>query len=850
MLSKGIVEESKSPWNFPLIVVPKKSINNEVKWRVVVDFRRLNDATINEVFPLPNITDILDQLGKSSYFSTLDLESAYHQIDLDINDREKTAFSTTQGHYHFKKMCFGLKNAPATFQRHMNTILSGLIGIKCFVYLDDVVVYGYNLADHNEKLSQILKIFRFHKLKLNPQKCEFLSKNLCYLGHIITPNGIKPDPKKTEAVVNYPTPANTKDVKAFLGFVGYYRRFIPNFSHISEPLNKLLRKRAEFKWDEFCFEAFSKLKNSLISLPILQYPDFEKTFTITCDASDVAIGSVLSQSVNSSDLPIAYASRVLNNAERNYSSIEKELLAVVWSVERFRPYVFGRHFWIITDHKPLVWLCSMKNPTSRLTRWRIRLDEFDFTIQHKSGKLNVNADALSRIKLNDDKTDPVSTDIFAITRSHIKNQINNTVTPNLSYVPCSNLQSSVSPATASTFNRNNSLNQPQLSSPILSKPNDQSSNNSSSSEDDDIIQPNSPLRKHKPVLLVDQTDIQNALHQYHEGTLGGHQGVLRTYNRMRYYVKFKNMLTTIKKYIKSCNQCQRNKSKQKIKLPMCLTTTSSAPFEKIFLDIFSLTSPSHSGNKCVLTLQDDLSKFSQAFPLPNQEANTVARALVENFICVFGAPKYILTDQGSNFISDVFKNVCKLLKITKLQTSAYHPQSNGALEKSHNTLVEFLRTCCEKDYSNWDNWLPYAMFIYNSTPHHSTKLMPYEILFGIVPNIPTGIKQPTEPVYNYDDYSKELKFRLQSMYNLAKENINKSKNISKRYYDRNSKTHDFNVDDFVLLNNEGRKDKLSPLRLGPYRITNLISDENIEILIGKKPKIVHKNRLIKYQSPL
>lgn len=429
MLENDVIEPSRSPWNSPLLVVPKKSENkNEKRWRVVVDFRKLNKVTIDDVFPLPNIVDILEQLGKSTYFSTLDLADGYYQIPLDPVDRPKTAFSTQFGHYQFTRMPFGLKGAPATFQRIMNSILSGLNGVKCLVYLDDVVVYGYDLQDHNKKLLDVMQTFREFNLKLQPKKCQFLRKEIIYLGHKITSEGVRPDPEKISAVMNFPRPASHKEIKSFLGLCNYYRRFIPNFSHIAEPLNKLLRKDISYSWDAFCEEAFDELKRSLTSYPILQHPDHSKEFIVSTDASNVAIAGILSQKFNSADLPIAFASRVLNHAERNYSTIEKELLAIVWSVKRFRPYLYGRHFTIQTDHRPLTWLHKTNSTSSRLVRWRLDLDEYNYDVVYKPGKQNTNADVLSRIELPNSNQN-TECDVKVMTRSKFKaSQISDNIT--------------------------------------------------------------------------------------------------------------------------------------------------------------------------------------------------------------------------------------------------------------------------------------------------------------------------------------------------------------------------------------------------------------------------------------
>ena len=375
LLSQKIIKPSASPWNSPVCVVPKKlDASGKRKFRLVIDYRKLNEATIGDSYPLPNITDRLDQLGHSKYFS---------HTRFGFRDAEKTAFSVPFGHYEFKRMPFGLKNAPATFQRLMNNILTGLQGNRCFVYLDDIVIFADTLENHNKKLTEIFDRLQKFNLKLKPEKCEFLRKEVIYLGHKISENGADPDEGKIEAVKNSPVPKNIKDIKSFLGLTGYYRRFIDKFSDKALPLTSLLKKCAIFRWDEEQQKSFDILKSCLINQPILQFPDFSKPFNITTDASNYAIGAVLSQGQPPSDLPIAYASRCLNSHEINYSTIEKESLAVLWAVKHFRPYVYGKKFRIFTDHQPLVWLFNVKDPNSRLVRWRLMLEEYDFEIIYR-----------------------------------------------------------------------------------------------------------------------------------------------------------------------------------------------------------------------------------------------------------------------------------------------------------------------------------------------------------------------------------------------------------------------------------------------------------------------------------
>lgn len=398
LLKQGIIRESISPWSCPVHIVPKKpDASGKVKWRLVIDYRRLNDRIIEDKYPLPNIHDILDRLGRAQYFTTLDLASGYHQVEMHTNDIEKTAFSTERGHYEFLRMPFGLKNAPSTFQRLMDHILRGMDNV--FTYLDDVIIVSTSLQEHIHKLKQVFDRFKINNLKIQLDKSEFLQKQVHFLGHELTADGLKPNKDKIDAVLKFPLPKSQKDIKAFLGLVGYYRKFIKDFAKLTKPLTICLKKNHKVIHSPEFLDAFEKCKQLLTNDPILQYPDFDKEFVLTTDASDVALGAVLSQGKVGSDKPVAYASRTLSETEARYSTIEKELLAIVWAIKYFRPYLYGRKFTIYTDHRPLTWLMSLKDPNSKLTRWRLKLAEYDYTVIYKKGKQNTNADALSRVKI-------------------------------------------------------------------------------------------------------------------------------------------------------------------------------------------------------------------------------------------------------------------------------------------------------------------------------------------------------------------------------------------------------------------------------------------------------------------
>lgn len=398
----GIIEPSNSPWNFPILLVPKKeNSKGEKQYRLVVDFRRLNEVTVNQSFPIPLIDEILDLLGKSSIFTTLDVQGAFHQIMVRPEDRELLSFQSGHRKMQFVRMPFGLINSPRTWQRAINAVLTNLLGIGVMVYLDDILIFNKTVSEHETGIRAVLDRLRCYNIKLKADKCTFFGKQVNYLGYVINAEGIQPDPKKTECVNTYPRPKTKVEVQRFLGMANYYRRFIKNFSGIAKPMHALCRNDRKFIWDGSCEDAFITLKNKLTQPPVmLAHPDFSKQFILATDASNVVISAVISQKlVSNIDQPIQFASRLLRKSELNYSTIEKELLAIIFGVKVFRHYLYAStiEFLIITDHRPLVYLMNLKDVSSRLFRWKLLMSEFNFKIIYRAGSLNKVADALSRI---------------------------------------------------------------------------------------------------------------------------------------------------------------------------------------------------------------------------------------------------------------------------------------------------------------------------------------------------------------------------------------------------------------------------------------------------------------------
>lgn len=898
MLMKMIISHSNTPYNSPLWIVPKKKdASGIIKWRVVIDFRKLNDKTDLDAYPLPVIEDIIDHLGKAKYFSALDLSSGFHQIPMEEESKKYTGFSTSDGHFHFNRMPFGLKNAPATFQRMMDTALRGLIGKICFAYLDDIVVFGRTIQEHNQNLVTLFDRLRATGLKLQPDKCEFLRPELEYLGHLITAEGVKPNPNKINAVQDFKIPSNQKQVKSFLGLSGYYRKFIMNFSTIAKPLIELTKTDQPFNWTDKCDESFKKLKKLLCSSPVLRYPDYDKEFTLTTDASNVGLGGVLSQEGH----PICYISRTLNKPEMNYTTTEKELLAIVWAVKRLRQYLLGKKFTIQTDHQALKWLFNVKDPSSRLLRWRLKLEEYEYVIEYKKGKENQAADALSRLHLTTEEIDQLLNNEYkgdtgalqnlenSLNKSGnemiLRNEYENwkqthqndfiTIKPNANgklWTEIYKENPQIKPQKTFTclqqYNLDNWIYQLNLNlteqhnrglkvlrfhicDPLFSSLEQQEIKNIINFLRQRINEPQEALNTQVCFSMTRDltTAEKEAIIQEAHGNLStGHFGENKTIMKAREKGIWKGMEEDIIQAVKKCRTCQEQKLTRIRKREFAIIPdTPLEPNDKIAMDIFGPLPITQQGNEYILSIQDVLTKYLLLIPLKTTTSESIITELLDHYIYIFSSPKHILTDQGRNFISDLVDKFERLFRIKHIKTTTFHPQSNGSLERAHAVVKDLLRTSIADNHTDWDLNLKIICMAYNTTSHETTGFTPFELTFGRKANLPSTLA--TTPTLHQDELINLWKRRHEKYIQDARNKIMKSKEKHKRIQDSRIVIPQeiYAPGDLILIHNDNiRKGKLEQEWFGPAIILETLENANYRIQFNNKEFLAHSNRLKPY----
>lgn len=671
MESQGLIEPSTSGWASP-IVLPKKKNGD---YRLCVDLRQVNNKTVSDAYPMPDLRNLIKQVSGAKVFSTLDLNSGYWQVEVEESSRPMTAFSTPRGLYQFRVMPFGLKNAPATFMRLMEEVLSGYTGEFCQVYLDDILVYSKNFNEHLEHLARVLERLKLHGLTCQLKKCQFVSSSVEYLGHVLTEKGLERQTEKNKAIEEQERPRTKRQVRQFLGLCGWYSSFVPHFESKAAPLTDLLNKDKPFKWTQREEAAFQEIKRAICDSPGLAYLDPSREVCLQTDASDIGLGAVLfHEKVGGGKDIIEYASRKLSPTERNYCTAEKEALAVVWAVGKFRGYLEGRRFKLFTDNSSLQWLNKTSGAKSKLMRWALVLNDFDFEIHHVPGTSNQAADSLSRNPMDGSE----------VTKELQEREIPGTTKKE---------QSSVLLVMEDASNGINLelLKKWQMEDTACSKMKSWLSKRSADSRlvpaqfkmcyknfrlEEGLLMYLSHLPGSSPVIVIPRSKAENILEKYHDNPEAGHPGREETYLSIRQRFFWVHMRLDIKNYVQSCAVCACTKATNQKASSSMKGRRPHQPWEVLALDLMGPYPRTARGKTGILVVTDLFTRWVEAFPIPEATSGRILLLLRTEVFSRYGYPRCLLTDNGSQFTSRQWLQTLSDWGIEHWTTPIYHPQAN------------------------------------------------------------------------------------------------------------------------------------------------------------------------------
>ena len=804
MRDAGVVRPSNSDWCSPVLLVKKK----DGSFRYCIDFRKLNQISKSDSYPLPNINECLEALGGNKFFASADLISGYWQMKVREEDIPKTAFTSGRRLWEFTRLPFGVTGGVPGFSRLMEKVLDGLQYEILVLFLDDILIFAKTFEELLERIEIVLQRLETAGLKLKPNKCSFGVKQVTFLGHIVSEDGISTDPKKIEAMTKLATPTNRKQLRSMLGLFSYYRKFVQNFSKIASPLYKLTSEKNQFVWNQECDIAVEELKEKLTTTPVLIFPDYEKQFVIYTDASSDGLGAVLSQEKDGVEHPVVYASRTLGATEKSYSSPKLECLALTWAVQFFHNYIHGKEFVIVTDHNNLTWLSNNRNTSSMLGRWSVILGGYNFKVVFKKGKLMGHVDALSRLPSTQEPNDDYkNVDLeyvaanFEDETERIKLWINGE----------SRLPSFLS------------------------------------------------ILKHHKVeerggrVLVDEKvyvptyklpEVLQTIHSH--PCAAGHFGMEKTLEKFRENFFGIGTVTITREICQTCVTCQRTKKLNYTPKSEMKTVKASEPWEIISLDFCSGLPETKNYNRYILIVTDVFSKFLIAIPTKDMKAETVADLLIERVVAYHGVPLSILTDQGTMFESQLFGHFCETLQIKKMRTSTYRPQGNGLNERTNRTMQQILKTLkLTNSESEWDSLLPLVMIIHNANKSSSTEYSPHEVIFGRFPRMPLDMLCGTLPVEDHTqhEYVMKMKRNLQEIGKQALNNQERATMLQKKNHDAKTRVNHYEVGEFLFVASTTNVDKkLAPIWNGPYEVLQTDNHPIIWIRTDKGIGKVHHDR--------
>lgn len=832
LLDNGIIEECESPYAAPVVLVPKK----DGGVRLCVDYQRLNAITQADKYPLPRLDDLLHSAKRTKYMTTLDLKSGYHQVAVRPSDKDKTTFITPFGTFRYNRMPFGLKNAPATFQRLIDRYRSGLQDIVILAYLDDIIILSPTYENHLKDLQRVFDRLRLFKLHLNRTKCTFACISVRYLGHVITTRGIQPDPGKVSAILDMRPPQNVKQVLTFLQTCSWFRRFMENFAEISRPLSSLTKKNAKWQWGDKQEKAFNMLKQLLTSSPILRQADSRLPYILKTDASSYALGAVLLQGEGPDERPIEYASRLLTPAERNYHTTEREALAVIWAVDKYRGYIENATIVVQSDHQPLKWLLSLKSPSGRLARWALSLQSYDIRIEYTPGRTNVVADTLSRPPLDETEVKIVTIELPSYNASELRCQ--QLMDPDIQKI----IECFESPLPNNLEYKKWTERGYLMNNGVLYR-------FSPESEEEEAQQ------------VVPKAQITRILQENHDSPLSGHYGVERTIQRInkRYY--WPGMRRHITEHVSRCLECQKFKPSNLKPAGLLQTPIQSQRFEILSIDLFGPLPETPTGDRWIFIIEDVASRWTEIFPLIAATAEACARCLIDEVILRFGVPRKVISDNGVQFVSSVMQQVAYCLGFSQNLVPVYHPESNP-VERKNRDLKTQLAILAHTDHTSWKDKLPSIRFSINTARCHSTGYSPAYLTFGRDLRTPDDVHRDLRAIVENDNFIPQITPYLRTMGQVlreARENHERNQDKTKAYADEHRREVTYQVGDKVLVDvhalskaKSSYTSKFAPRRDGPYIIIKVHSPTSYEVANLNQPTIplgkYHVSALTNYRG--
>ena len=873
-LRDGVIEPAQSEWASPVVFAPKA----DGTLRFCVDYRRLNQATMKDSYPIPRMDECIDSLGEANIFSTLDCNAGYWQVPVRKSDRHKTTFTCHAGTFQYIRMPFGLTNAPATFQRALDILLARFKWKHCLIYLDDVIIHSRDVESHIRHVDEILGALRRAGVSLKLRKCSFFTNEVKYLGHVIRPGTMEIDGVATASLKSARAPRTQSEVRSFLGMCNVYRRFVVNFSHIAEPLNALLRAGQPANianWGPEHEESFRTLIDTICSPPILQLPRANVGFSVDTDSSDYQVGCALFQETGEDGRkPIGFWSRTLQGTERSYSASEKECLAVVWALQTLRPYLAFERFTVYTDHNALRWLFNIAEPSGRLMRWRLRLAEFDFEIQHKKGRLNTQADALSRLKTDAETVYDPEADVVPVYLA--EEEIARREEDNDEPVNTDFLHEDWAEHDAALVNEQEAVHTAvnpvkweellteQQSDEFCMKVREQINSGEpvAFAEDQRGILVRTVCNP--PQLVVPESLRERLLHAAHHAQLAGHPGGRKLYYVLRRYFYWPAMAMDAYNTVRNCVSCARNRIKLRRHASPLKLFPARAPLEYLAIDILGELIRTPRGNRYLLIITDRYSKLTRCVPLRRITANTVAHAFIHHWVLSYGAPSYVLSDNGKQFASKFFLDVCRMVGAKNFFTTTYHPQTNGQVERYNSTIVQALRHFVSDHPREWDLYAGPLTYAYNSQPHSSTQVAPFELVLSNPPGPPGMAPDPLDAEIPPAQFRLDWQQWLSHLLKSSDEALKKAQQRYKRSFDNRVRplaqalrpnAYAFLRADHPALGIEGIRHKLAPLVTGPHRIHSVAEDRRTVVLdvsqSGQPEQLerVSRDRVVPAPSP-